>query len=628
MTRRPERLKATKLYGSENVADQPKAPGENGNKLTNQNPSTTNKNQLISKSLQTGIVDKEVPMNSNTDTTSKPVSTQQKHGAKLKYSKIQPTETGEENLKSNWVNGLPKGFVTRTEMEQRVNRNNFGVGEKQLKSQSNEAGALSYDKSNNNAISKGHVQSKIPSGFVTLKDMETRIKNRKTKSTKLTPLYPEEETDGTLKIPSVNFDRDPRIKTKPNPNGIHVFSKLENIKDEAIETDEVKQTDTRLPKRNKAGVNNALKMAKVSKSNNPAVPMSSENEEAVITLKEIEKQKGNHFSDTNEQGRRESGDSGKQPSITITPRMTSTAIPKAPRNNAQANSLKSDTFESVKIMLMNANGKNDKGGTPTERRKNAIQNVILKHSPKIVLFQEFSWKGITGKTWAKYPFPEHYVYKGHYDASIMYDSSCITVKDLLSSDIQTILSGLQSSANNRLKRTFPMDFNPVARMCLSRVSTPSKPALDFICISWHGKSNENGGGRMKELKKIEYFEYWMEFLRHIREKYKLPIVAGGDYNVDMYSIETYVTSPFKLCIYETSMRRTVRGIVDYCIVTDDLDFTEISWVNLDRDTSVYHPNEILDHDPIVGSLSVSLLGASDVKLGMKKSWPSPIVKPT
>ena len=290
--------------------------------------------------------------------------------------------------------------------------------------------------------------------------------------------------------------------------------------------------------------------------------------------------------------------SAGESSITITPRMTSTAIPKAPRINAKTNNKSNDKMDSLRILIMNANGKNDKGGTLAERRRQAIQNVVLKHKAKFVLFQEFSWIGITGETWEETPIPEHYVYKGHKEASMMYDGTCVNVEDIPASDIQTILTRLQSNANNRLNKTFPMDFNPVSRMCILKITTPTIPGLDFICISWHGIS------KMKKEEKIDYFKYWMEFLRHIREKYKLPILAGGDYNVDMYSIERYVRSPFKLCIYKASERRTENGIIDYCIVTEDLDFTDISWVDLTHDTSVINPNGILDHDPIVGSLAL------------------------
>ncbi|KAH3752711.1 hypothetical protein DPMN_187337 [Dreissena polymorpha] len=135
---------------------------------------------------------------------------------------------------------------------------------------------------------------------------------------------------------------------------------------------------------------------------------------------------------------------------------------------------------------MNANGKEDKGGTPADRRKNAISNIIHKHRPDIVLFQEFSWAGINGKTWSKWPIPDNYEYKGHYDASIMIDSEHVVVQDLPANDIDIILSDLQRTSNNRLKKAFPTDFTPVPRMCLTKVMVKTKPSFRFYLhlVAW------------------------------------------------------------------------------------------------------------------------------------------------
>lgn len=270
----------------------------------------------------------------------------------------------------------------------------------------------------------------------------------------------------------------------------------------------------------------------------------------------------------------------------------------------------------LKIMIMNANGNDDKLGSPTERRKNAIQNIVVKHLPDILLFQEFHWTGITGKTWSKYPFPSNYMCKGHGHASIMYNVDSLTIQDLPHNEIATTLSGLQSNSNNQLKVTFPLDFAPLSRMCITRVIAITQPAFQFICISWHGNSNENGGGKMKNLKKIEYFKYLIEFLRNIREKYKLPMMIGGDFNVDMYSIETSLhSSPFKLCTYDALKRRTVKGIIDYFIISEDLSLEDISSISLASDTTVFCPDGILDHDPVIGILKpVNDLNA---KVGIK-----------
>ena len=274
----------------------------------------------------------------------------------------------------------------------------------------------------------------------------------------------------------------------------------------------------------------------------------------------------------------------------------------------------------VSVLIMNANGNNDKVGTPTDRRKQAISNIINKHKPHVVLFQEFSWKGVNGKTWVKFPLPENYDFKGHYDASLLIDRTAVVVQDIPARSVDTILSELQRTSNNRLFRPFPMEFDPIPRLCMTRLMAKTNPGLDIICISWHGRSS------IPLLKKIEFMEYLLEFLRHLKERFRLPVLVAGDFNVDMFTIEHLVKSPFKLCKYDASVRRTAKGIIDFFIVTEELDLASITWLNLEEETSALKPNGVLDHDPVLAELKPS--EASEHGMAGKRAFVSPIKRST
>lgn len=628
MTKRPERPKATRLHAPVQVeqikqtrhqsVEGKTAETESRTKTEPTKSAKADKVMVFEKGMKAGLHQND---NKNISTTVTGKENKEKH-----------SKTVDQKTYRN-ANGLPKGFVNKADMENKMKNKNRVT---EFQSNTHIKNGSEQSKSTDVVRQKGVVR-----GHVSRKDMEAKLLSRKTKATKITPVHPKtevgrEEGKSPEKTSPV-VERRKINSHQVDPKGTKPFSILENKEkvSPSTNTEPYSKSPTRA-RSNSIGKGKGEKGPALNKAihTKPPLPkLTNQTDQSKQSKVDTVKVK-DHEDEVSRQQSASTALSSNTTSTRIskhamTTRNTSTAIPKPAIRQLEAkNSAGQATLPSVKILIMNANGRDDKGGSPAERRKNAIQNVVIKHMPHITLFQEFVWIGITGKTWSKYPFPEHYVYKGHSEASIMYDDNYVTVQDLPQTDLDTILKGLQANSNNRLKRTFPMDFMPMSRMCICRITAPTKPGLDFICISWHGRSNEKGGGRMKELKKIEYFEYWMEFLRNIREKYKLPILAAGDYNVDMYSIEKCVESPFKLCLYEASMRRTVRGIVDYCIVTEDLDVSDITWVNLERDTTVFHPNGILDHDPVVCNLQVSALAATGAAMGFgkKKAWPSPIAK--
>ncbi|KAK3599313.1 hypothetical protein CHS0354_028679 [Potamilus streckersoni] len=249
----------------------------------------------------------------------------------------------------------------------------------------------------------------------------------------------------------------------------------------------------------------------------------------------------------------------------------------------------------LKILIMNASGPNQGEGTAT-RRKQAIQSVITRHNPDLVLFQEFSWRGIHGKTWSADPVPEHFQLTLNNDASILYNINELTVEEKPIRELQRILQELQRPTSKH-STPIPLDFAPIPRMSLRMVKTKGVPVMEFICISWHGKH-----AGMSSDTKVTEFTYLMIFLNEIYLKCHLPILIAGDFNVEVKLICLEVKDPFKLHEYKASERRKKKGVIDYFIATTELYLSDIEPVDLKKDSKADKPEEVLDHDPIIALL--------------------------
>ncbi|KAL3876807.1 hypothetical protein ACJMK2_034601 [Sinanodonta woodiana] len=254
----------------------------------------------------------------------------------------------------------------------------------------------------------------------------------------------------------------------------------------------------------------------------------------------------------------------------------------------------------LKVLIMNASGPNQGEGTAT-RKKQAIQSVIKRHNPDLVLFQEFSWKGIHGKTWSTEPVPEHYQLATNNDASILYNINESTLEEKPIRELHRILEELQRPTSKH-PTPIPLDFAPIPRMSLRVVKTKGVPVMEFICISWHGKH-----AGMTNDTKVTEFTHLMIFLNKMYVKYHLPILIAGDFNVEVKLICHEVKEPFMLYEYKASKRRKEKGVIDYFIATIELHLSDLTPVDLKKDSKAEKPEEVLDHDPIIAMLEPALL---------------------
>ena len=200
------------------------------------------------------------------------------------------------------------------------------------------------------------------------------------------------------------------------------------------------------------------------------------------------------------------------------------------------------------------------------------------------------------KTWTETHIPDMYEYAGHTEASIMYNTDVLNVGTPSSDYIDKTVRCLQRKSNTRLGKTLPLNFLPIPRMTIRKVKTKDD-SFECIFVSWHGP---NSGEWKSDLKKIEYFEYFMEFMRVLQEKNNWSIIIGGDFNIQLAKIKATVTSPFKIHEYRPSKRR--RNLIDYIITTTDLQLVKLRRIDMDKDTEAKNPKAVLNHDPFIATI--------------------------
>lgn len=251
----------------------------------------------------------------------------------------------------------------------------------------------------------------------------------------------------------------------------------------------------------------------------------------------------------------------------------------------------SSSTSHLKIMIMNTGGKNV-GETPTDRRKQAIYDVVTNTHATLVLFQEFSWTNIRSRAWKGYSWPEHLQYTGHNDASILFDINEVTLEEFSQKLLDDTLRDLIRMGD------IQHGFTPIPRMCLRKIKTKGVPIVEFICISWHGRHNK---AKIEDLK--EEFKSMLKYILKLSEKESLPFIVAGDYNVKIKNIETLVPTSLVLHKYKPTERREPENIIDFFITSESLVMSDINALTLKSETDVMGVLSLFDHDPVVSSMS-------------------------
>ncbi|OWF52996.1 hypothetical protein KP79_PYT05526 [Mizuhopecten yessoensis] len=238
----------------------------------------------------------------------------------------------------------------------------------------------------------------------------------------------------------------------------------------------------------------------------------------------------------------------------------------------------------IHVISMNVSGGSDGLGTATRRTK-LIADVVISNEPGIVLFQEFKWQGIKGRAWKDTPLPGHYVYTGHSEASIMYDTRRFQLTELPQTQLQATLDEMKR------KGEVSQDFTPLARSCVRLLETTGQDQLKVLVVSWHGFYKG-----VNEPKREEQFEDLQIYLKKLSEREHAAILLGGDFNIEMSLIISSVLPELILYGYTPSERREGKNI-DYFMTSPELTLADVGYIDLTR-TNDANPYRLLDHDPI------------------------------
>jgi hypothetical protein len=208
-----------------------------------------------------------------------------------------------------------------------------------------------------------------------------------------------------------------------------------------------------------------------------------------------------------------------------------------------------------------------------------ICDVVKKTDATLYLFQEFMWTNISGNAWkGKYELPSHLEYIGNKEACILFHKDKVTVENMADkTDIEKSI---------------------LERMCIGKVKTKGDPIVEFICISWHGRSKKT----VKILK--EEFESMLDDILRLSSELSLPVLLAGDFNLKSTDIETKCSSlSLVLHKYEPAKRRKSENIIDFFISSESLKMSGIKVLALESITEVAEVLSLFDHDPVVSFMS-------------------------
>ena len=92
--------------------------------------------------------------------------------------------------------------------------------------------------------------------------------------------------------------------------------------------------------------------------------------------------------------------------------------------------------------------------------------------------------------------------------------------------------------------SYPADPKIVDRSCAVLLETQTHPPQQLLAISWHGPAN-----RITDERKMATFVQLQKFaleLRKLNGNENLPILIGGDFNLDLTGVSGHLLDEFKV----------------------------------------------------------------------------------
>lgn len=149
------------------------------------------------------------------------------------------------------------------------------------------------------------------------------------------------------------------------------------------------------------------------------------------------------------------------------------------------------------------------------------------------------------------------------------------------------------------KGELPPGLTPLGRMFISEIKTKGVPTTHFLCVSWHGSHNSR-----KKAELLEEFKNLLVFMNEIGQQYDLPLIIGGDFNLQYKDIPEDFKNPGSGLIaymYDPLERRRSR-LIDFYIRSPTLPLSKIAAVDLKKVDNGEDAQKIFDHDPVEATL--------------------------
>lgn len=262
-----------------------------------------------------------------------------------------------------------------------------------------------------------------------------------------------------------------------------------------------------------------------------------------------------------------------------------------------------------KVLIMNSKGSTIEGfkvsGMEIPKKRNTVrQKVIKDKDPNLILIQE---SDIVLSNICTQDFGcRDYQAIGGKDAGIVYDTTTfIQLED----------------PTNRLRQIYEFKFDRgeilsseiMPRMCARIMQGKNPNAQKFLLVSWHGPHT----GRSHQEKKKVYEDLLLLLKTYSHEK-KIPIILGGDFNLDLREINQTLNlnSQDQDCHHQLKLLPYVKldhrpNKLDYILTSQTIINEVCKPVDIFRVIDYLYPEvrissliTSLDHDPITVNVNI------------------------
>lgn len=212
-----------------------------------------------------------------------------------------------------------------------------------------------------------------------------------------------------------------------------------------------------------------------------------------------------------------------------------------------------------------------------------LRKLVKRVRPSLVFLQESKFQDIA----RNYQFPKEYesAFKG--EDRFLYDNTELELKMIDSGEIITL--------RDRKFREFASYIAPeYINMALVNTSKRTKNDSDILCVSWHGPHIEDG---LNSKRRMVILKVILLFVKAVGEKYDLPFIIGGDFNLELAGAQIVLKSFDDMEVHDYHAERRPNRI-DYFISSKSLTLIDVQIVPWNDTQS----KRILNHDAIIGRL--------------------------